>query len=349
MKKNQILIALCIFIFSPSCRKKENKSTDSTPTSDPLVWVINEGNFSAANGNLTVYNAQEQTVDPTPIEDANGTPLGDVAQSAYTIGDEVWIPINASNKIIILDPETYKIKSQITGITTPRFGCLSGDKFYIGNAFGNQFYSIDISSHQVTSVMVPHAGITDMVAYGGKIYMTASDTANTNIYVYDPSTMTIADSIETYIGKSPQAIELIDDELFVLCGSSWYGIPYTMVRVDLTTADGASNLLPAGEYKDILAYQGKLYLLANHYATTSGPNGVYVYDQSQSNSLQEVVKTPSDVSTFYSFGIDPANGEIYLGDAKSYTVNGEIYRYSNSGELIDNFESGLLPAFFLFR
>ncbi len=344
--RNLLALALLGLISLLSCRQKDD--TPNTSLDADNVFVINEGTFGAGNGNLTAYNKSDNSIKATPIEDANGTPLGDVAQSAYTIGDEVWIPINASNKIIIIDPKTFKIKDQITDITTPRYGCVYEGKFYIGNAFGPQFYSIDISSHKVTTLQVPAAGITDMVAHEGKIYMTASASTNKNIYVYDTQLQGITDSLDTGDGYSPQSIERYGDKIYVLSGSAWHGVPY---RFTIFSGFGAaeSYALAAGEYKDILTHNGQIYMLANDYVGTGGRNGVFRYDPANPTTPQKVIDVPTGVSTFYAMGIDPVTSEIYLSDAKSYTVDGDVYRYTESGALVAKFEAGLIPSFFLFR
>ena len=53
--------------------------------------------------------------------------------------------------------------------------------------------------------------------------------------------------------------------------------------------------------------------------------------------------------TFYSAGIDPRSGEIYLADAIDYAQNGMVYRFSPGGLLTDSFRVGINPGDFLFR
>ena len=46
---------------------------------------------------------------------------------------------------------------------------------------------------------------------------------------------------------------------------------------------------------------------------------------------------------------DASNGEIYVSDAIDYLQRGSIYRYSASGNLIDQFKAGIIPGGFCFR
>ena len=53
------------------------------------------------------------------------------------------------------------------------------------------------------------------------------------------------------------------------------------------------------------------------------------------------------METPYAFGVDPVSGDFYLGDALDYSSEGLVIRYSNEGELLDNFESGIIPTHLL--
>ena len=53
-------------------------------------------------------------------------------------------------------------------------------------------------------------------------------------------------------------------------------------------------------------------------------------------------------NTFYALDINPINEEVYVSDAIDYVQNGIIFRYSSSGDLINQFNSGVIPGSFLF-
>ena len=58
---------------------------------------------------------------------------------------------------------------------------------------------------------------------------------------------------------------------------------------------------------------------------------------------------PAEGKMFYKLFVNPQNGDIYLSDAKSYTVNGTVYRYSSDGVLLSSFDAGICPGFMLFN
>jgi DNA-binding beta-propeller fold protein YncE len=51
----------------------------------------------------------------------------------------------------------------------------------------------------------------------------------------------------------------------------------------------------------------------------------------------------------YGIGVNPHNGEIYVADAVDYSQSGVVYRYSESGTLLDKFRVGITPNGFAFK
>ena len=51
----------------------------------------------------------------------------------------------------------------------------------------------------------------------------------------------------------------------------------------------------------------------------------------------------------YGLGIDPVNGNIYVGDALDYQQSGTITRFTESGTPIDTFKAGIIPGRFCFK
>ena len=52
---------------------------------------------------------------------------------------------------------------------------------------------------------------------------------------------------------------------------------------------------------------------------------------------------------YYGLTVDPRSGEVYVADAIDYQQQGMIYRYSPTGELIDEFYVGIIPGAFCWK
>ena len=52
---------------------------------------------------------------------------------------------------------------------------------------------------------------------------------------------------------------------------------------------------------------------------------------------------------YYGLTVSPINEDVYIADAIDYSQQGMIYRYSQSGELIDSFYVGIIPGGFCWK
>lgn len=52
---------------------------------------------------------------------------------------------------------------------------------------------------------------------------------------------------------------------------------------------------------------------------------------------------------YYGLTVNPINDEVYVADAIDYQQQGKIYRYSSTGEFIDEFYVGVIPGAFCWK
>ena len=54
-------------------------------------------------------------------------------------------------------------------------------------------------------------------------------------------------------------------------------------------------------------------------------------------------------SAIYGLGVDPVNGDVYIGDGIDFAQKGLVYRVDSRKNEIDSFRVGVLPNGFLFK
>ncbi len=337
-----ILLAL---IFT-ACKKVEDPIVTHADIFD--VWVVNEGAFQAGNASLTLYSRTKDSSYQNPFYTVNGASIGDVAQAAYFIKDECWVVVNNSNSIVVLDTASFRIKKQITGLSSPRYADHDDKYLYLGSLYSSDIYRISLDTKEIETYSAPYSSIEKVLVQDDKLYLACADSACSEILVYDPQTMTPIEQYDIAPARNPYDLAMVQGSLYVLSGSSWKGIPTGLSKIE--NGQASTNMMTSGEYKSLQEYNGELYVLANDYAASGGPNGVYRIDrQAMDIAGNPIIPAASGVSTYYAFGIDPEDGHFYLSDAKSYTVNGDGYRFSSDGTLISKFDLGLIPSFFAFK
>ncbi len=341
-----LFIAFIASILFTSCRKVDEPISVSPTTFD--VWLLNEGAFQAGNASFTLFSSQKDSTFENPFFKANGATLGDVGQAAYFINDECWVVVNNSNSIVVLDTSTFKIKKEITGLNTPRYADHDENNLYVGSLYSKDIYRISLNTKQVETFALPYSGVEKVLLHDDKLWVAFADSSCREVQVYDPTSMSLIESHDISPARNAYDMEAIGDDIFVLSGSSWLGVPARISKIN--NSQVGTNLLSTGEYKNLEQYNGELYTLANDYAASGGPNGVYKIDrQTMDIEASPLISAATGVATYYGFGINSQDGSFYLSDAKSYTVNGDAYRFSSDGTQLAKFEAGLIPGYFLFK
>jgi hypothetical protein len=158
INRNPTVFLLMSFLLFNAC-KKEKKETTLPKTSNQLIMVLNEGNFGWGNASVGIYDAQEANYLPNIFENINNRPLGDVLQSAEVIGDEIYLVINNSGYIEVLDYKTFKLKRTLNNLGSPRYmSKIQGlPEAFVSDIYSNSIKRIDLNSGKIL-VEIPLTG-----------------------------------------------------------------------------------------------------------------------------------------------------------------------------------------------
>lgn len=354
--RREIILFIAVVIGIISCSKEPVDVVYTGLGERRGVYISCEGNFMYGNASLSFYDKEKKEVFNQVFFARNRAPLGDVAQSLNSDGKNLFIVINNSGKIMVVDLKTLEFKGVIAGLVSPRYiHFVSSDKAYISDLYARNITIINpLTLAKTGSIRVSdgkHASLkhpTEMFAVSGdRIFVTCWAYDN-QILVIDPAIDQVVDSIS--VPMQPRRI-VADTygKLWILTDGSYPGAPEgnakpALVRIDPQTltieqimhwnADkdfpGDLKLNPAKDTLYIMA--GELYKMA-----------------ASSRRLPESPFIESSEHLFFSLGIDPGNGDLYLADAIDYQQNAIVYRYSRNGAPLDSFRVGINPGDFYFN
>jgi hypothetical protein len=341
----QKVILVVFLIVLTSCVSDDPKNTNQSfvNTSGEGVIITNEGNFMFGNASITYYNPKDSNVTKDIYQISNQSQLGDVCQSLSFFNHLLYVVVNNSGKVEILNPHSFKSEGEITGLTSPRYFLgVNRSKAYISDLYANKIAVVNLTSKQIIN-HIPCIGWTEeMHLANGKAYITNIESE----YLYIVNTLTdkIEDSL--LVGKGCASIqEDKDGKLWTLCsGSSTNPITKAKLhKIDLIdfgiekTFEFAENIRP--KRLKINGNHDELYFLAN---------GVFKMNINAS-TLPTAPIISQNSSNFYSLGINPFNNEIYVSDALDYTQRGKIFRYNREGILIHTFLADIIPGNIYFK
>ncbi len=331
------------------------QSCDKAPQVPPLVilpdslhegiYVLNEGNFQSGNATLDFIDVFNNVYYSDVFKQANNKALGDVLQSMNIINDKIYLVINNSGKIEIIDKKTFKSISTISGLRSPRYILpISSNKAYVSDLYDNAIAVIDLSNNSIIKKIQTQTWTEQMILSGNNVLITCPNSKY--ILGIDIATDEIKDSIELSYGT--ESIQQQNDSTYwILCSGNQtkninaglYKIIYNNSTFKVSkTFVFASNELP----NKLLLNKNKtsLYWIKKD-----------IYKMSVSDSI--LPNTPliyADGKNYYGMALDKKYDELYVSDVLDYVQKSKAYRYSATiGQIKGLFNSGTITRDFYFN
>ena len=303
--------------------------------------IVNEGSFGNSAGTISRYQPPSKTVSNNLFSQTNGTVIGSVAQSAYQIDNKAYIVVNNSNKIEVIDINDFTSLHTITGFNSPRYFLpINQHRAYVTDLYSNSIQIVDLNSNSITGNIPVQGWTEELLLHNDTVYV--CDMTNNNLLIIDPNTNTLVDSVK--LGESPNSMVVDKDSmLWIMCDGGFASSSPQLIKFNpqtrtKTTTYTFGNVSESPSNLKINATGDGLYFVNEHLYKM----GIY------ENNLTTTPLITSNGNTFYEIGIDPTSEEIYIADAIDYIQNGTVYRHSSTGELLHQFNAGVIPGYFLF-
>jgi len=377
LTKIQNRIACCSFITLAlfGCRKDAQVIpevvTNTLFAADPNaavkgLYVVNEGNmymnkasldyvdFTAGSYRKNIYNQANPEV-------TKG--LGDVGNDVGVYGSKLYVVVNGSNKVEVLNVKTGKRIQQID-IINCRYITFTRGKAYVSaylgqigdpNAPNGIVAEIDTTSLKETKRIVVGRQPEEMAVVGNNLYVANSGGYTPSNYENTISVINLNSFTETK--RIPVAINLHRlkadryGDLYVTSRGDYLDVPSRLYVINTQTDQikkvfdiAAGNLV----IDDDLAY-----IYSTQFNILTGKSTVS-YDML--NVKDEVllsrkfITDGSDKNILIPYGIavHPVSKDVFVTDATDYVTPGVLYCFDASGKKKWSVETGDIPAQFAF-
>jgi hypothetical protein len=337
-------MALASSVLFVSC-SKDDDAIPEVPLGvyDNGVLIVNEGN--ASSGSIS-YVSNDLTIVENDIFSAinPNQGIGGYVQSVFFDGDRAFIISNGSQKITVVNRYTFEFIGTIeTGFNIPRYGVVENGKAYVTNLadfsdLTDDFISvINLNTLLVESTIAINAIAERIEKANGKLFVAnGSYGEGSTVTVINTASGSIEGTID--VGISPNSLKADNGFIYVLCGN--YSDNSKLVKINSTTNQKVSEILMEGlvSAQNLNIENNTLYFTVNS----------DVYRESISaTSISSIPLFTSTATTLYGFGVQ--NGKIFVGDAKDYASDGDVFIYSTTGTLEKQFAVGLNPNGFYFN
>lgn len=374
MRYIYLLLAVLAVALS-SCRNEDIVFIpEEVPTTQPEYtdvdgfYLLCEGNINSNKASLDWFDARTGKYNRNIFPKANPyevKEMGDVGNDLGIYGSKLYVVVNISNKVLVLDKRTAKKLGQID-IPNCRFV-----KFYKGYAY--------ITSYAGPVQMDPD--------YKQKGYVAKIDTA------------TMKEVDRCIVGFQPDQLDIVNGKIYVANSGGYLKPNYenTLSVIDVATfkeerripiainlglckADrhGVLWVVSRGDYYEVpsrlYAYDTRkdrivktfdvpvssfwldgdlLYVVSTQWSYITMSNEV-TYAVIDVNKMEVLTRnfitdgTEKQIKIPYGIAVNPATKDIYVTDAKDYITPGRLYCFGQDGKKKWDVRTGDIPGHFVF-
>ncbi len=322
------------------------------------MFVLNEGQMGMNNSSIDVLNLDLDSYTQDVYGAANPSEvigLGDTGNDIIVAGDMLYAVINGANKVEVINANNCKRLGQID-VNAPRYAVAHGGYLYVSSWMGGatdqgSVVKVDLATNQPVASVGVGIHPEQMAVQGGKLYVTSSQDYATGefdnkLYVVNLSSFNVERTIEA--GLNQTQIQADDNgNLNVVAAGNYADIASNVYEVNPATATITPLNIAATK---LVVNKGTGYVLA----TTYDENSVTTNTISSINLATLAVRSLNlekfgDILNPRAIAVDPADGTLYVSDARDYTSRGRIFAYNPAdGSLLATYTAGVNPGHFAF-
>ena len=319
------------------------------------LFIMNEGNFQYGNATLSYYDPATKEVENELFYRANAMRLGDVAQSMTIRNGVGWLVVNNSHVVFAIDTDTFRELGRITNLASPRYiHFVSDEKAYITQIWDNRIFIVNPKRYEVTGhIQCPNmemeSGSTEQMVQVGKYLYVNCWSYQNRILKIDTESDTIVDELQVGIQPTSLVVDC-NNKLWTITDGGYSNSPYgedvsALYRINI---DGEKMRVEA-QYRFALGDAPSEIQINGSGDRLYWINGDIWSMSVTDEYLPAYPFLEARGTTYYGLTIDPKSEDLYIADAIDYQQAGKVYRYSKSGELIDEFYVGIIPGAFCWK
>ena len=374
MKKTFCIIILISLIFS-SCRKEE-EIVPSTVTkvaegeTGPVAgfFLLNEGNMGSNKASLDYYDYETGKYhkniygerNPYEVKD-----LGDVGNDIQIYGNKLYVIINYSNYLEIMDVATVKHIAKIA-IPNCRYVVFKDGFAYVSSYAGpvkidpnariGYVAKVDTATYEVLDSCIVGYQPEEMAICGNKLYV--ANSGGYRVPNYDNTVSVIDLNSFKEMKKITVGINLHRMELdrygnlWVSSRGDYYGTRSKTYVID-TKTDLVTDILHLLPNSNMTLSGDSLYVYSTEWSYITNTNTIsYAIVNTKTKKVVSrnfiTDGTDKNIEIPYGIAVNPETKDIFVTDAKDYVTPGTLHCFSPDGKKKWSMTTGDIPAHIVF-
>lgn len=365
MRKLVVIIYSLVLLFA-GCDDLEDKPYTTGEANGVVedygtveMYILNEGLFNLNNSTLARYSFLTNSCSYDYFRALNHRGLGDTANDMDIYGSKLYVVVNVSSTVEVIDLQSGLSVKQIPMLTDngssrqPRAITFDSGKAYVCSYDGT-VARIDTASLEIDGVAEVGRNPEDLCVQDGKLYVSNSgglDWAGVGVdrtvSVVDLSTFAETKKIE--VGPNPGKI-LAGPNHSVWVATQGEQIEqgdYKLVKIN-SQSDVVEKVYdePVMDF----AFDYNIAYLYN-YDYSTGQTAFKVFDLTSGTVLRsQFITDGTNIERPFSIQVNPYSSNVYITEAYNYQVDGDLLCFTSEGTLMFRLSGvGLNPNTVLFR
>lgn len=372
-------IFLPLLLAATSCREDElvvpaefDVVGDEQPDAEYRgFYLVNEGNMGSNKCTLDFYDYRTGLYARNFYSERNPNAikeLGDVGNDIGIYGQKLYVVVNCSHKVEVMDARTGVRLGQVD-IPNCRYIRFHRGKAYVSSYVGPVLIDPDAPKGAVFEVDTASFAVTRKVTVGYQPeemevvddYMYVANSGGYRAPEYD-NTVSVIQLVDfKQVRQIPVAINLHRlrrDGYGRLWVSSRGDYATRPSRLHVLEKQPGSNRMEVSDHLDVacsnMAVHGdSLFFYATEWNSLTASNTI-TYGIIDLRTKQQVSDnfitdgTEKDISVPYGIAVHPVTGDIFVTDAKNYVSSGTLYCFTRDGRRKWSVRTGDIPAHIAF-
>lgn len=352
-KKLSYTFKLCIvslLLCTTSCEDMENMpnlapdiSGNVTETETAELYVLSEGLFNQNNSTLARFSFRNQKLTRNYFKGINLRGLGDTANDLAIYGSKIYIVINVSGTIEVVDFNTGESIKQIQLLDDsgssrqPRGIAFDRNKAYVCSYDGT-VARIDTTSLTVEAMTEAGRNPDGICTQNGKLYVSNSGGLDYASGLEVDNTVSVIDIVtfkelqKIAVGYNPgRILSGTDEAVYVV--SRGKDIEEGNGRLDKIDSRTDKVVQTYAEKVQSFAIDGEIaYLYSYDYHTQQA--AIKVFNLKTEEVIREnFITDGTKIHTPFGININPYSRNIYITDAYDYMKQGDLLCFNQWGQL----------------
>jgi YVTN family beta-propeller protein len=344
MNLRVVISLLCCCVLFAGCKDLEDYALPdnqvvTSPDEKGGVYILCEGLYAQNSASLAYYDFKAKNLNRDIFLSSNGRKLGDTANDIQQYGGKLYVVVDNSGTIEVLDAYTAKsvkkilVRNENDRNRSPRYITFHRDKAYVA-CFDSTICRIDTASLVIEATTKAGAYPDGICVANGKLYVSNSGDRNFAVMGNTVSVIDIASFTkirEINVAANPYRI-LADSEgdVYLASRGDYKGAgPYVFQRIDSYT-DQLVQTFTDIEALNFTICNDTAYIYS--YDFVKQTNSIKSFDCRTETIIEDnFIKDDTKITTPYGIAVNRFSGDVYVADAGNFTITGHLYCFDRYG------------------